>query len=271
MDNEMLKSFITFLKDTLKSRNLILELAKNDLKSRFAGSYLGIFWTVIQPLVTILVFWFVFEVGFKNAPINDIPFILWFIPAFLSWSFFADALSTSTNTMYEYSYLVKKVKFRVSVLPTVKILSALCIHMFFICFIILMFSIYGQPFKLQYLQVFYYCGATIVLLIGLSWLLAALAPFLKDLTQLIGVLLQIGFWITPIFWSADGISPKILMIMKLNPMFYITRGYRDCFIEGIWFWQRGNTNIYFWTVTGACFVVGAIVFQKLRPHFADVI
>jgi ABC-type polysaccharide/polyol phosphate export permease len=134
-----------------------------------------------------------------------------------------------------------------------------------------MFSIYGQPFKVQYLQVIYYCGATIILLTGLSWLLSSLAPFLKDLTQFIGVLLQIGFWITPIFWSAEGISPKILMFMKLNPMFYITRGYRDCFIDGIWFWQRGNTNIYFWVITAICFISGAIVFQKLRPHFADVL
>ncbi|MDF2857943.1 MAG: tagG [Neobacillus sp.] len=266
-----LKGFRSFIFDLLKSKELIFSLARNDLKSRFAGSYLGIFWTIIQPLVTILVFWFVFEVGFKSAPINDVPFILWFIPAFLSWSFFSDAISTSTNTMYEYSYLVKKVKFRVSVLPTVKILSALFIHLFFICFIVVMFSIYGQPFKVQYLQVIYYCGATIILLTGLSWLLSSLAPFLKDLTQFIGVLLQIGFWITPIFWSAEGISPKILMFMKLNPMFYITRGYRDCFIDGIWFWQRGNTNIYFWVITAICFISGAIVFQKLRPHFADVL
>lgn len=267
----MLRNFSNFLRDIIKSRKLIFELVKNDLKSRFAGSYLGVFWTIIQPLITILVFWFVFEVGFKSAPISNVPFILWFIPAFLSWTFFSDALSTSITAMYEYSYLVKKVKFRVSVLPTVKILSALCIHLFFICFIILMFTIYGEPFKIYYLQVFYYCFATFVLLIGLSWLLSALAPFLKDLTQFIGVLLQIGFWITPIFWSAEGISPKILMFMKLNPMFYITRGYRDSFIDGIWFWQRGNTNIYFWFVTGVCFVVGAIIFQKLRPHFADVL
>jgi ABC-type polysaccharide/polyol phosphate export permease len=267
----LLRGFKTFLIDLFGSKELIFSLAKNDLKSRFAGSYLGIFWTVIQPLVTILVFWFVFEVGFKSAPINNVPFILWFIPAFLAWSFFSDALSTSTNTMYEYSYLVKKVKFRVSVLPTVKILSALFIHIFFIGFIVLMFSIYGLPFKIQYLQVIYYCGATIVLLTGLSWLLSALAPFLKDLTQLVGVLLQIGFWITPIFWSDKGISSNILMFMKLNPMYYITRGYRDCFIDGIWFWQRGNTNIYFWIVTGICFIAGAIAFQKLRPHFADVL
>ncbi|MGI1658560.1 MAG: ABC transporter permease [Desulfitobacterium sp.] len=266
-----LRGFKTFLVDLIRSRGLIFSLAKNDLKSRFAGSYLGIFWTIIQPLVTILVFWFVFEVGFKSAPINDIPFILWFIPAFLSWSFFADALSTSTNTMNEYSYLVKKVKFRVSVLPTVKILSALFIHLFFICFIVVMFSIYGQPFKLHYLQVFYYCGATIILLTGLSWLLSALAPFLKDLTQFVGVLLQMGFWITPIFWTAEKVSPTVLMFMKLNPMFYITRGYRDCFIDGIWFWERGNTNIYFWAVTSVFFILGAIVFQKLRPHFADVL
>jgi len=267
----MIRGFRTFLIDLISSRSLILDLAKNDLKSRFAGSYLGIIWTVIQPLVTILVFWFVFEVGFKSAPVNSVPFILWFIPAYLSWSFFADALSTSTNTMYEYSYLVKKVKFRVSVLPTVKILSALFIHIFFICFIVVIFAIYGEPFKIQYLQVLYYCGAMIILLTGLSWLLSALAPFLKDLTQFVGVVLQIGFWVTPIFWSAEGLSPKIAMIMKLNPMYYITRGYRDCFIDGLWFWQRGNTNIYFWAVTAICFLVGAIVFQKLRPHFADVL
>ena len=80
--------FWTFLKDIIKDRSILWSLAKNDFKARFAASLLGGFWAFAQPLVTLLVFWFVFQAGFKNPPVSNVPFIVWLTPAYLVWAFF---------------------------------------------------------------------------------------------------------------------------------------------------------------------------------------
>lgn len=267
----MAKGFFNFLLDIYRNKRILWALAKNDFKARYLTSFLGVIWAFMQPLVTILVFWFVFQVGFKTAPINDVPFIVWFTPAFLIWSYFTEGLNSSTNSLKEYSYLVKKVSFRVSMIPLVKIMSAAFVHLAFICLIFFMVWFYDISFTIYNVQVLYYFACTVILLVGLGWLLSAVAVFIGDIPNIVSVFIQIGFWMTPIFWSPDNMSPMVQNVLKLNPMFYICRGYRDTFIDQVWFWQRGYTNLYFWTTTLVLFVVGALVFKRLRPHFADVL
>ncbi len=267
----MIRGFLFFLTDIIKDRHILWGLARNDFKARFASSFLGGAWCFIQPLVTLLVFWFVFEAGFKNPPVSGVPFIVWFAPAFLAWSFFSETLSGGTNCLMEYGYLVKKVNFRVSILPIVKIISSMFIHSGFILFIFFLLFCNGVPFSIYNIQVIYYFASMCILLLGLTWLLSAVAPFVKDVSSLVGVFIQIGFWITPIFWNPDNMTPLVQNILKLNPMFYVCRGYRDAFIDHIWFWQRGWTNLFFWCVTAFLFVAGALLFKRLRPQFADVL
>lgn len=258
-----------FLVDLLKSREMLIALAKNDLKSKFADSFLGILWAFIQPLITILVLWAVFQLGFKSAPVSDVPFILWYIPAFLVWNFFTEALLATTYCLSEYSYLVRKVNFRVSIIPIVKILSSLFVHLGFILFIAIMYLLYEIEPSIYWIQVFYYLLCTIMLLLGMGWLCSAISPFVKDVTSIVNVFVQIGFWATPIFWSPEKMAPKLRTILKLNPMYYICEGYRDSFIYHQWFWQRGRINVYFWVVTIGLFFLGTLTFKRLRPYFAD--
>ncbi len=267
----MLKNLKNFIIDIAKNRNVLWALAKNDFKARFINSFLGIIWAFLQPLTTLLVFWFVFEVGFKSAPINSVPFVVWFAPAFLIWSYFSEALMASTGSLKEYSYLVKKVNFRVSMIPLVKVISSSYVHIGFIGFIFFLLSIYDIGFSIYNIQVIYYFLCTVILLVGLGWLLSAISVFVSDTINVVTVFIQIGFWMTPIFWSPDTMSPLVQSVLKLNPMFYICRGYRDSFIDYVWFWNRGYTNLYFFVTTSILFVLGALIFKRLRPHFADVL
>lgn len=266
-----LKEFFLFLNDLYLNRELIFQLSKNDLKSRYSGFVFGIIWAFVQPLVTILVFWFVFQIGFRNPPVDDVEFILWFTPAFISWNYFSDALLASSNSLQEYSYLVKKMKFRTSILPIVKVFSAVIIHLFFIFFLYFIFLIYGHKPNLIYLQLFYYSISLMILLIGLSWIVSSLSVFFKDFAQIVNILLQIGFWLTPVFWNPKQMNPKILSILKLNPMYYIVEGYRSTLIYKHVFWVHPKMTIYFWIVTIFIFVSGALLYRKLRVHFADIL
>jgi len=262
---------ISFLKDIYKDRKLLFELAKKEFEMRYLGSYLGIIWAFIQPTVSILILWFVFQVGFKSAPVSNFPFILWLICGMIPWNFFSDSLQAATHAVIDNSYLVKKVVFRVTVLPIVKIISALFVHFFFITVIFLMFAIYGYEMNLHNIQVLYYLFAMIILILGSSWLTSALVVFLKDVGQFVAMVLQFGFWLTPIFWSYQILPAKYMFLIKLNPMFYIIEGYRNTFIHKKWFWEDPWTTVYFWAVCLIMFIFGATIFRRLKPHFADVL
>ncbi len=265
------RHFILFLRDLYQSRQIIFQLANNDFKARFVGSYLGIVWAFIQPLVMIAVLWFAFQVGFRTMPIDDVPFILWLSCGLIPWFFFSEALGSASGSLIEYNYLVKKIVFRTSVLPMVKIISAYYVHIFFIALLVLMFQLYGYRPNIYYIQILYYSFAQVMLLIGLSWVTASLAVFIKDTAQIISVILQIGFWVTPILWPINMVPEQYQRFFKLNPMFYIIEGYRDSLINGIGFWHRYNQTLYFWLITFFLLFAGALLFKKLRPHFSDVL
>lgn len=254
-----------------KTHKLILELSKSDFKKRYLGSYLGVIWAFIQPLISLLLFWFVFQVGFRNTPIDDAPFILWLACAIIPWNFFADAVQTSTNSVIENNFLVKKVVFKLEILPVIKIYSALFVHLFFIVFLLAMFLIYGYGFSLYYLQIFYYLFATILLVLGISWITSSVVLFFKDTAQIVIMFVQFGFWLTPIFYSINTIPERFRFLLKINPMYYITDGYRRIFIYRQWFWQDMKLTIYFWIVTLVLLFTGYFLYRKLKPHFADVI
>ena len=260
-----------FLKAIWRNKNLLYTLTLNDFKQKYTGNILGIAWAIIQPTATVLIFWFVFQVGFKSPPVGDFPFILWLMVGMFPWFFFAEALSSGTNSILANSFLVKKVLFRVSLLPIISLLSALAIHLFFILFMFAMFLYYGYTPQWHWIQILYYLFAVTILLLGLSWITSSIVVFFKDMGQLVAMVIQFGFWLTPIFWNMNIIPEKYHSLIQLNPMVYIIEGYRNSMIYHTWFWEDMTMTLYFWGVTLFIFVLGGLTFRKLRPHFADVL
>ena len=100
---------INIFKDIFEKRDVIYGLTKQDFKTRFAGSVLGLLWAFIQPLAMMLILWFVFSVGLKMGLTRNIPFPAWFFTAMILWNFVSDFILTATNVFGEYSFLVKKI------------------------------------------------------------------------------------------------------------------------------------------------------------------
>lgn len=260
-----------FLKKILQNMSLILDLAKNDFRTKYAGSYLGIIWAFIQPIVTILVYWLVFQVGFRSGTAEGVPFVLWLTAGLVPWFFFNEALNGSTASLLEYSYLVKKVVFDIEIIPFIRILSAFFVHIFFVGFMLVMYLINGIFPTLEWIQLLYYSGCLVLLTIGLSYATSALVIFFKDLAQIIIVVLQVGMWLTPIMWNLNIMPSRLQWIFKLNPLCYIVQGYREALIEHKWFWNNVYQTILFWVIALGCFWFGNKVFSRLKIHFADVI
>jgi len=264
-------------RDIWRNRFLIIDLANKDFKGRYAASYLGAIWAFVQPIVTILIYVFVFQFGLKATPpkaAGDVPYSLWLTVGIVPWFFFQDALMSATNSLMEFSYLVKKIVFKISVLPIVKIIAVFYVHVFFVFLLVLLSMIFGYMPHLYMLQTIYYTAAAIILLLGLSYITASTVVFFRDLSQIISVLLQFGMWLTPIMWTMDtmGIENELMQrLFKLNPMYYIVNGYRDSFINRIWFWEHQGWTVYFWVVTLFICMAGTLTFKKLEKHFADVL
>lgn len=262
-----------------QNRRLIWKLAKNDFKTRYAGSYLGIVWAFVQPVVTVLLYWFVFTVALPSRATTikgdiEIPYVLWLIAGIVPWFFFSEALTNGTNALLEYNYLVKKVVFKISILPIIKIISAIFVHGFFVLFALILFACYGMYPDLYSLQIFYYSMCMVIFVLGLSYVTCSIIIFFRDLGQIISIGLQVGIWATPILWNLTTLTashPKLKFIFKLNPMNYIVEGYRNALIDKIWFWETFYSTAYFWILTLCMFALGAIVFKRLKVHFADVL
>ncbi len=250
---------------------MLFSLAKNDFKAKYAGSALGTIWAFINPVITVLIYWFVFQVAFGNGDVGGVPYVVWLISGIIPWFFISDAWGGATGALIDYSYLVKKVVFRVELLPKVRVLSAAFVHVFFAALAFIIAYAYGLGAKLVHMQIFYYMFAAFMLSLALGTVSSVLTAFIKDISNIVGVMVQFGFWLTPIFWNINDIPKSLHVIFKLNPIYYVTEGYRDTFVYGKWFFEKPVLSVYFWSVTLILLVLGRFLFKKLRPHLADLI
>ena len=258
-----------------QSRHLIWKLAKNDFKKRYAGSYLGAFWALLQPVVTVGMYYVVFDVimgGNASRTSANVPFVLFLTAGLVPWFYFNEALNNGTNALREYNYLVKKVVFKISILPIIKVIAATFVHVFFVCILLVVALIYGYYPTIYTIQLVYYSACLFIFVLALSYTTCAIVVFFSDLAQIINIALQIGMWATPILWDINTIqNNKWLSVLKLNPLVYIVNGYRSAIYEREWFFEDFFSTMYFWIVTVVLFGIGALIFKRLKVHFADVL
>ncbi len=265
--------FTTLPVELFQNRHLIWKLAKNDFKKRYAGSYMGAVWAMIQPVVTVAMYYVVFEIimGNPGRGSDDVPYVLFLTAGLVPWFFFNEALNNGTNALTEYNYLVKKVVFKISILPIIKVIAATFIHGFFVLVLLVIAAFYGYYPTVYTIQIFYYSICMFVFVLALCYTTCAIVVFFRDLSQIINILLQIGMWATPILWDINKIDSDWAVILKINPLVYIVNGYRSAIYEKEWFFQDFYSTMYFWIVTVVLFGIGALVFKRLKVHFADVL
>lgn len=267
------EKFTTIPVELYQSRHLIWKLAKNDFRKRYAGSYLGAVWALAQPVVTVAMYYIVFDklMGGTGRGAEGVPFVLFLTAGLVPWFYFSEALNNGTNAMKEYDYLVKKVVFKISILPIIKIIAATFIHVFFVGVLLVVAALYGYYPTIYTIQLVYYSFCLFMFVLALCYTTCSIVVFFKDLTQIIGIVLQIGIWASPILWNIDDAPREWVMVLKLNPLVYIVNGYRSAIYERSWFFEDFFSTMYFWIVTVVLFGIGVAVFKRLKVHFADVL
>jgi len=263
-------------KELWGNRELIWKLARNDFKKRYAGSTMGRVWAFIQPIVTVGMYYCIFGIIFPAraqlaASGVKAPYVVWLTAGLIPWFYFSEAIGGGTSALIEYNYLVKKVVFKISILPIIKVIAATFIHAFFVLLLLVLYFVFHFSPSLYLIQLIYYSFCMFFLALAISYSTCAIVVFFRDLSQIIGILLQVGMWATPIMWEIGVIPEKYRIIFKLNPVFYIINGYRSALFEKQWFFEDFYSTMFFWITAAIIFGVGALIFKRLKPHFADVL
>jgi len=251
-------------------RGLIQTLVVRDLKARYRGSVLGFFWSFINPLLLLLIYNFVFSTVMPGVRPADLePYALFMFCGILPWTWFSSSLLESSSTLLSGGNLIKKVLFPAEVLPIVTVLANM-VHFFLGLPILVGFLVYYQrpldPVELLWFPVIVL--VQFVLTIGLALLLSALTVHFRDLKDLLGNLLTLWFFATPIIYPISQAPDYMRWAMNLNPMTHLAISYQEVLFyvgpHGHWRWLMSLALLAVMT-----FLLGYFVFDRLRDSFAE--
>jgi lipopolysaccharide transport system permease protein len=255
-----------------RNRGLIRVMVRRDILGRYRGSFGGAFWTLINPLLLMLTYFFVFGVVLRSRFAGDQSrsgFALYFLAGMLPWLAFSEAAGRSPGVMLEHRNFVKKLVFAVETLPVNLVVAGLVSELFavvlFCGFLLAVRG--GVPPTVLWLPALLI--PQVLFTAGVSWFLAALGVFVRDLGQVMGFVLTIWFFVTPICYPETSLPPTATVLLSKNPIFVLVRSYRAILLENhapAWgaLWKL-------WLVAVVVFVLGHAWFYKLRKSFADMI
>lgn len=262
---------LQLVRSLYRHRTMIFALAVRDLRSRYVGTLGGILWMVAHPLAVITVFYFVFAVGFRSQGPDRTPFLLWFVCGIVPWFFFNETLSAASDSVTRHAHLIKKIVFPAEILPVVNIVVGLVPHTVFLFIVAGLLAWFNVPFAAGRLLVIYFLVCTCVWLVGLGWILSAIQVFYRDVSHALSIVLNLWFWVTPIVWLPENVPEAYRGLLYYNPFYYIVEGYRGLLVFHTLVWPNLLHTAYFWGMAGATLLVGAYVFSRLKPEFADVL
>ena len=200
------------------------------------------------------------------------PFFLWLIAGVVPWFYMSDMLTVGTETIRKYSYLVTKMKFPVSTIPTFVSISKFIVHLVLVGIMILIFVFLGYMPTIYIVQLPFYMLLMFIFFTIWSLFASLLSSMSKDFGNLVKSMVTAVFWLSGILWNPDTIQIEwVKKILMLNPVTFLTNGFRNCFINHTWFWEQPKRLLYFAIVTVIMLVLAIWTYKKLRKEIPDVI
>lgn len=267
-----MKAVIEILKEQFKYMNLIFRLASYDIKSKYQEHYLGIAWQFLNPALRILVYWFVFGFGIRGGqPIGDTPFIIWLLVGIIPWFFISPSIIQGSNSVYQKVSLVSKMKFPVSVLPSIVIVGNFFSFIIMLVFLGIILIVYGINPGIYILQLPYYILCLLLFLFSVTLLFSTISTIFRDFQMILQSIMRMMMYLLPIIWDMTNLPVFFLNLLKLNPLYYIISGFRDTFFAQKWFFDDWIYMSYFWITTFLILYLGSMIHLRFRKQFVDYI
>ena len=246
---------------------LTRNLAVRDIEIRYKHSLLGLYWAIINPLLTAAIFSFVFGVIF-HASSKPIPYVVFLITGLTFWNFFANGVMSAVPSVTGSSVLLARVYFPRVVLPTAAILARLIDF----CFSLFVLVIFDLVYRIQVhwtaLWIIPILGCQVLFTLGIGYLVASVNVLYRDMNQLTGLVLMIWMWLSPVIYSIDSVPTKLQRTLLMNPMGAFIQAERDSLVMG-----HLTNQPYLWLAViwaGFAFIAGLSIFKRIEPLFAEV-
>lgn len=251
---------------------LIRMMVNRDVSARYRGSFMGMGWAVLQPLMMLLLYTFVFSLVLKvKFGVHSSPytFALYLFCGMLPWLAISDAIGRATTVVGDHTNLVKKVVFPLEVLPTIPVVSALVSQLIGTGVFMVGMIALDKPLHWTIALLPLLVLPQLLFSMGIAWLVASIGVFIRDLGQAIGLMLTTWMFLTPIFYPADAIPDRFQWVLALNPLAVLVHLYRDIFLEGRL--PDALTYLGLLAFAGLIFGLGFMWFEKTKRSFADVL
>lgn len=251
-------------KELYQYRELLKTNVQKEIRGKYKGSFLGVLWSFLNPLLMVLVYALVFPYIMRTNVDN---YLVYLITGVIPWNFFTTCITTGCNCVWINGGIIKKVYFPREILP-ISVVTAGLINFLISCVIILLFVLFGGiGFSIQLLWLPLIAIIQSALSLGLLFILSAINVYVRDIEYLVGFLLNLLFYATPILYTADMFPESIRWVLYLNPMTTIIESYRNVF-----YYQQSpalTSLMIVFAVSFMILIIGYLIFKKLERGFAE--
>jgi lipopolysaccharide transport system permease protein len=253
-------------------RHFIESSIRNDLRSRFVRSRLGALWMILQPLTQVAIYSLVLSrvMAAKLPGINNrYAYVIYLMAGMVAWSLFAEVVTRSLTVFVENGNLMKKMAFPRVCLPVITGGASLVNNLLLLVVAIGLFTLMGHPLSLAMLWLPLLIAVNLAFALGLGLILGVLNVFVRDVAQVMAVVLQLLFWLTPIVYMSNIVPDRIHALLEFNPMLHMVVAFQSVILYGRSPDIVGLVVIAVTAVTMLLFSL--ILFRRAAPEMVDVL
>lgn len=251
-------------KELYRYRELLKNNIKKEIRGKYKGSWLGVVWTFLNPLLMLLVYSIVFPYILRVKVEN---YTIFMMVALVPWTFFTTAVQTGTGSVVANGNILKKVYFPREIIPISVVTSAL-INFLITCIIMVVFILVsGVGFSVHCLLFPLIVLIQYIITLAIVFVLSAITVYVRDVDHFVSIIIMLAFYVTPIVYKADMLPQKFQWALKVNPMAQLIEAYRAVLYEHC---MPDMTMLGIWGLVGvAMLIVGYLIFKKLEKQFVE--
>lgn len=248
-----------------------LKMAFVELKKIYKGAVLGWFWLIAKPTLMIFVYWFAFSIGLKiSSDINGYPYFIWLLVGILPWLYMSDIFQKGPGILKRYNYLVTKMTFPISTIPTFVSFARIFVNLILTLIVFIIYLNIVREVDIYLIQLPFYMGMMFILFTLFAFLFSFLGAISKDFANLIKALTTPVLFLSSIFWSVESLPYEWLKTLQLfNPVTYIVTGYRNTFIDKVWFYEDTLSLVIFLGIVLIVFLLSCFVYSRTKREIPD--
>jgi lipopolysaccharide transport system permease protein len=259
------ESLVNYLKKIIRYSPLILVFAKRDLKVKYAQTFLGLGWSILQPLTALAIFTFFFGYILEWKA-DNLPFALYVLSGLMGWNFFSYVIFQAVAGIQESDQLIKKIYFPKAVLPLSKICVAMVELGITLTLLIPLMLWYGQPLSWHVIFAPFILLFNSLMALFVVFFIISLAYRKRDLFHLVPFIMYFGIWCTPVFFTKNILPEKLNFIWYFNPMASVVEGWRWCLFPN---WNYDVRFLPALFIIIPLFIIGFYMYKKAEREFSD--